>query len=105
MIGPQDIDHLIQNANALGAMQASAIWAFVSMGLSFALWRSNKRREDLEDKHEEYNRVWQDIRIKEAEGDIKIAEAVRSQADAILKLNDQTTELRLIVDERLKKGV
>lgn len=96
MIGPPDLDDLIRNANSLGAMQASAIWALVSLMLAFYIWRIQKH-------HADYDAQWQNIRIKEAEGDIKIADAVKSLSDVVARVNDQTTEIRFIIDERLKK--
>lgn len=97
MIGPKTIEELIGNANALGAMQASAIWALVSALLAVYIWRINKH-------HEAYDMQWQDIRIKEAEGDIKIAEAIKVLGDVVGRQNDQITEIRFIIDERLKKS-
>lgn len=97
-MGPKSIDDLIRNANSLGAMQASAIWALISSILFIYIWRIQKHHADYDDQ-------WQDIRIKEAEGDIKIAEAVKSLADVVIKQNEQITEIKFIIDERLKKQV
>ena len=97
MIGPPSIDELIGKANTLGAMQASAIWALISTILAFYIWRIQKH-------HATYDEQWQDIRIKEAEGDIKIAEAVKALSDVVSKQNEQITEIRFIIDERLKKS-
>lgn len=97
MIGPKSIEDLIGNANALGAMQASAIWALMFILLAIRTWLAEKH-------YQAYDRQWQDIRIKEAEGDIKIAEAVRSLAEVVEKQHEQLTEIRIIIDERLHRG-
>lgn len=96
MIGPKSLDEVIASANSLGAMQASAIWALVSGMLAVYIWRNQKH-------HANYDTQWQEIRIKEAEGDIKIADAVRALADVVAWQGEKLTEIRIIIDERLKK--
>lgn len=98
MIGPKSIEDIIAQANNLGAMQASAVWALVSTMLAAYIWRMQKH-------HATYDAQWQDIRIKEAEGDIKIAEAVKSLSDVVGKQSEQLTSIRWILDERLKKSI
>lgn len=98
MIGPKSVEDIINQANNLGAMQASAVWALVSSMLALYIWRMQKH-------HANYDRQWHDIRIREAEGDIKSAEAQRITAEAIIRMNERLTMLTTIVDERLKKQI
>ncbi len=90
MIGPKTVEEMIGQANNLGAMQASAIWALVSTMLAIYIWRIQKH-------HDTYDKQWQEIRIKEAEGDIRISEAVKAQSEAIVRLHEQVSEIRIIV--------
>jgi hypothetical protein len=85
-----DPKKIIDGANMLGALQASAIWALVASGLSFYIWQERKH-------HNEYDAEWRKIREKEAEADGRMA-------DAVAKLADSLREIRTIVDERLPKG-
>jgi hypothetical protein len=90
-------DKLADSAQKLGAMQATAVWAFVCMLMALHIWRTFKR-------HEAYDKQWQAIRMKEAEGAIKLSIAVDKLDDDVKQTSDRLNRIETILDERIPKG-
>lgn len=74
MIGPKTFEDIINQANNLGAMQASAIWALLCMVLAFILYRKIRNEEKA-------STTWRETREK-----------------AILAEQAQTTVVSRLVD-------
>lgn len=90
--GPPNVGYLgrlISDAKELGALDASTIWALVSMALSFYVYRSEKSKKDVVDS-------WQNIRIEEAKADLVMAQAVE-------RLTNEVAQMKIIISERIPR--
>lgn len=75
------INHIIGNAEKLGALSAAAVWAFFTLVLiAYIAW-------DMRIKKQSSDSAWE-ARLKEAESDSLMANAIE-------KLSEQIKELRM----------
>lgn len=84
------IHKAVENAVELGALPSSAIWALVCMALVVYIWKSSNYKRIADAKLLE-------MRIKDAESD-------SAMAASVLKLADEITKMRVIIDERVPRG-
>ena len=84
-------------AKELGGMEASAIWALVTVGLYVRMRASDRH-------HEEYDKVWQEIRTKEAVADSRMADAMMRMSETIERHCQETGQIRIILEERIPRG-
>lgn len=84
------VNKTVSAAKELGDLPSSAIWALFCLVLVAYVWYTAKsnRQTDLQ---------WQGIRLKDAEADAAMAQAVGKMADEI-------SHLKVIVDERIPRG-
>ena len=88
MIGPATIDSYIQNAQALGALSASAVWGLICLYFMWGNWRRDKRDEKIIE-----------VRLRSAEASIKNAEAIEQVSEKMVQLMIVNSELASIVRE------
>lgn len=91
------LDKILDSANKAGALQASAIWALVAIGLYWKNYQADKH-------YERYNEEWAKIRTQEAIADSKAADALAELAKQVARLNDEVKCNRTLIDERIPKG-
>lgn len=91
------LDQVLDSANKAGALQASAIWALVAIGLYWKNYRTDKH-------HERYNEEWAKIRTQEAVADSKAADALVELAKQVTRGNEEISKMRTLIDERIPKG-
>lgn len=93
-----DIFKLVGDAaERIGNMQTSAVLALACLAMGYYIMQIKKH-------HEEYNEEWQKIRIQEAIADAKMADAISHLADKMDAQQQNTLEIKFILDERLTKG-
>lgn len=88
MIGPETVDSYIKNAQALGALSASAVWALVCGYQMIQTWRRDNRDEKIIE-----------VRLRSAEASIKNAEAIEQVSEKMVQLMIVNSELASIIRE------
>lgn len=88
MIGPDTVDGYVKNAQAIGALSASAVWALICLYFVVDKWRRDRRDEKIIE-----------VRLRSAEASIKNAEAIEQVSEKIVQLMIVNSELASIVRE------
>ena len=88
MIGPETIDSYIKNAQSIGALSASAVWAIICLYFIIDKWRRDKRDELIIE-----------VRLRSAEASIKNAEAIEQVSEKMVQLMVVDSEVASIVRE------
>jgi hypothetical protein len=86
VIGPKDLDSVIQSAQGLGALSASAVWALVCL---YFVWRDYQRDKQVKKTTEE----WMKIRTEDAKADLLAANALNGIVDRLGRI--ETTQVRI----------
>lgn len=88
-VGFKLVDKAVVSADHMGTLPPAAIWAFFCLVLMVILWHVLRN-------HREYDRTWQSIRTTDSAADLKMA-------DAVTKMADELSQLKVIVDERIPR--
>lgn len=79
----------VSAAKDLGDLPSAAIWALLCIILLYYTWNRDQYNRKVD-------KEWQDIRLKDAEADTVMAQAVG-------KMADEMARLRTIIDERIPR--